>query len=225
MSEKCSRLRIYLHIFMVTIKQIPTDNSLTASTNVISMQYPNTILNTKMTLPQLDGPIDVVSPERSSDDRSHEFQIASQKNASIEFPKAEYARSHQSRIRTLQLADTVRKQNSNKTNTKNRANQKQEKPKQHQQAKEEHGRWSFFVPEPVAGLRYLRLTRLRRHDRGPVPGGNRSAASCPCTVLRRASYHYATRSPEEHGRWSADQFVGIMEYKKDDIIVSPKGLV
>ena len=101
MSDKCSRLRIYLHIFMVTIKQIPKDNSLTASTNVISMQYPNTILNTKMTLPQLDGPIDVVSPEHSSDDRSHEFQIASQKNASIEFSKAEYARSHQSRIRTL----------------------------------------------------------------------------------------------------------------------------
>ena len=53
---------------MVTIKQIPTDNSLTASTNVISMQYPNTILNTKMTLPQLVGPIDVVSPEHSSGD-------------------------------------------------------------------------------------------------------------------------------------------------------------
>ena len=77
---------------MVTIKQIPTDNSLTASTNVISMQYPNTILNTKMTLPQLVGPIDVVSPEHSSGDRSHEFQIASSKNASIEFSKAEYAR-------------------------------------------------------------------------------------------------------------------------------------
>ena len=46
-----------------------------------------------------------------------------------------------------------------------------------------------------AGLRYLRLTRLTRHDRGPVPGGNRSAASCLCTVLRRALYHYATRSP------------------------------
>ena len=93
MSKKCSRLRIYLQIFMVTIKQIPTDNSLTASTNVISMQYPNTILNTKMTLPQLVGPIDVVSPEHSSADRSHEFQIASPKNASIEFSKAEYARS------------------------------------------------------------------------------------------------------------------------------------
>ena len=38
-----------------------------------------------------------------------------------------------------------------------------------------------------AGLRYLRLTRLPRHDRGPLPGGNRSAASCPSTVLRRAS--------------------------------------
>ena len=47
-----------------------------------------------------------------------------------------------------------------------------------------------------AGLRYLRLTRLPRHDRGPVPGGNRSAASCLCTVLRRALYHYATRSPQ-----------------------------
>ena len=79
MSEKCSRLRIYLQIFMVTIKQIPTDTSLTASTNAISMQYPNTILNTKMTLPQLVGPIDVVSPEHSSGGRSHEFQIASSK--------------------------------------------------------------------------------------------------------------------------------------------------
>ena len=92
MSEKCSRLRVYLQIFIVTMKQIPTDTSLTASTNVISMQYPNTILNTKMTLPQLLGPIDVVSPEHSSGDRSHEFQIASSKNVSIEFSKAEYAR-------------------------------------------------------------------------------------------------------------------------------------
>ena len=55
--KSASRLRIYSQIFMVTIKQIPTDNSLTASTNVISMQYPNTIPNTKMTLPQLVGPI------------------------------------------------------------------------------------------------------------------------------------------------------------------------
>ena len=40
---------------------------------------------------------------------------------------------------------------------------------------------SFFLwPELVAfrrGLRYLRLTRLPRHDCGPVPGGNRSAAT------------------------------------------------
>ena len=56
----------------------------------------------------------------------------------------------------------------------------------------------FFVARArclSAGLRYLRLTRLPRHDRGPVPGGNRSAASCLCTVLRRTLYHYATRSP------------------------------
>ena len=56
-----------------------------------------------------------------------------------------------------------------------------------------------FWPEPVTFRRvygYLRLTRLPRHNRGPVPG-NRSAASCLCTVLRRALYHCATRSPQE----------------------------
>ena len=37
-----------------------------------------------------------------------------------------------------------------------------------------------------AGLRYLRLTRLPSHDRSPVPGGNRSAASCTCTVHNAA---------------------------------------
>ena len=92
MSEKCLRLRIYVHIFMATIKQIPKDDSLTASTNVVLMQYPNTLPNTKMTLRQLVRPIEVVSPEHSSDDRSHKFQIASQMNACIEFSKAEYAR-------------------------------------------------------------------------------------------------------------------------------------
>ena len=59
----------------------------------------------------------------------------------------------------------------------------------------------FFVARArclSAGLRYLRLSRLPRHDRGPVPGGNRCAASCLCTVLRRALYHYATRSPSCH---------------------------
>ena len=75
MSEKCPRLHIYVQIFMATIKQIPKDDSLTVSTNVVSMQYPNTIPNTKMTLRQLVRPIEVVSPEHSSDDRSLEFQI------------------------------------------------------------------------------------------------------------------------------------------------------
>ena len=51
-----------------------------------------------------------------------------------------------------------------------------------------------------AGRGVLRLTRLPRHDRSPVPGGNRSAASCLCTVLRRALYHYTTRSPDFYGR-------------------------
>ena len=46
-----------------------------------------------------------------------------------------------------------------------------------------------------AGRGVLRLTRLPHDDRGPVSGGNRSAASCLCTVLRRALYHYSTRSP------------------------------
>ena len=46
-----------------------------------------------------------------------------------------------------------------------------------------------------AGLGNLKLTRLPRHDPDPVPGGNRYAASCLCTALRRALYHYTTRSP------------------------------
>ena len=63
-----------------------------------------------------------------------------------------------------------------------------------------------------AGLRYLRLTRLPRYDRSPVPGGNRSAASCPCTVLRRASYHYATKSRQQSDRelgniWPSDFWI------------------
>ena len=61
----------------------------------------------------------------------------------------------------------------------------------------------FFVARTrclSAGLRYLRLTRLPRHDCSPVPGGNRSAASCLCTVLRRALYHNATRSPNTIGK-------------------------
>ena len=59
------------------------------------------------------------------------------------------------------------------------------------------GQLFFFDRRPVSfgRSRHLRLTRLPRHDRGPVPGGNRSAATCVCTVLRRASYHYTTRSP------------------------------
>ena len=87
MSEKCSRLRIYLQIFMVTIKQIPTDTSLTASTNVISMPYPNTIPNTKMTLPQLVGPIDVVSPEHSSGDRVTNSKLLPQRMPALNSPK------------------------------------------------------------------------------------------------------------------------------------------
>ena len=64
----------------------------------------------------------------------------------------------------------------------------------------QHSLLCFFLwPAPCAFRRVttLRLTRLPRHDRGPVPGGNRSAASCLCMVLRRALYHYATRSPSE----------------------------
>ena len=52
---------------------------------------------------------------------------------------------------------------------------------------------SFFFdrrPVPFGGSRCIET-----YDRGPVPGGNRSAASCLCTVLRRALYHYSTRSP------------------------------
>ena len=67
-----------------------------------------------------------------------------------------------------------------------------------------------------AGLRYLRLTRLPRHDRGPVPGGNRSAASCLCTVLRRALYHYATRSP------TATLYMGYSSTANHQMLPSPR---
>ena len=40
-------------------------------------------------------------------------------------------------------------------------------------------------------LRYSSTTSRSR----PRTRGNRSAASCLCTVLRRALYHYTTRSP------------------------------
>ena len=45
------------------------------------------------------------------------------------------------------------------------------------------------------GSRCIDTARLPRQDRGPVSGGNRSAASCICTVLRRALCHYSKRSP------------------------------
>ena len=66
------------------------------------------------------------------------------------------------------------------------------------------GQMIFFCffdrrPVPFGGSRHLTLTRLPRHDRGPVHGGNRSAASCLCTVLRRALYQNATRSARRRG--------------------------
>ena len=55
----------------------------------------------------------------------------------------------------------------------------------------------FFCPSPLpfGGSTVLETYSSTTSRSRPVPGGNRSAASCPCTVLRRASYHYATRSP------------------------------
>ena len=57
----------------------------------------------------------------------------------------------------------------------------------------------FFFWSAPCGFRRVATLRLTR---GPVPGGNRSAASCLCTVLRRALYHYTTRSPE-WSKWKA----------------------
>ena len=57
----------------------------------------------------------------------------------------------------------------------------------------------FFGPSPFAFRRVYGTWDLLVYHvtiRGPVRGGNRSAASCLCTVLRRALYHYATRLPK-----------------------------
>ena len=49
-------------------------------------------------------------------------------------------------------------------------------------------------PVPFGGSR-CETYSSPRHDRGPVPGANRSAASCLCMVLKRALYHCSARSP------------------------------
>ena len=50
-------------------------------------------------------------------------------------------------------------------------------------------------PVPFGGSRCIETYSSTTSRSRPVPGGNRSAASCLCTVLRRALYHYSTRSP------------------------------
>ena len=88
-----------------------------------------------------------------------------------------------------------------------------------QHMRDRHTLHGFFCARArclSAGLRYLRLTRLPRHDRGPVPGGNRSAASCLCTVLRRALYHYATRSP------TATLYMGYSSTANHQMLPSPR---
>ena len=40
--------------------------------------------------------------------------------------------------------------------------------------------------DPFGGSRYIETYSSTRHNRGLVPGGNRSAAGCLCPVLRRA---------------------------------------
>ena len=49
-------------------------------------------------------------------------------------------------------------------------------------------------PVPFGGSR-CETYSFPRHDRGPVPEANRSAASCLCMVLKRAFYHCSARSP------------------------------
>ena len=55
----------------------------------------------------------------------------------------------------------------------------------------------FFGPSPLPfGGSTVRETYSSTTSRSrPRTGGNRSVASCLCTVLRRALYHYTTRSP------------------------------
>ena len=84
-----------------------------------------------------------------------------------------------------------RKNTNKQTKQTNNQNQKQHqtKNKHEPQNKKRQGDQLFFLTGGLclsAGRGTLKLTRLPRHDRGPVPGGNRSAASCLCSVLRRA---------------------------------------
>ena len=55
----------------------------------------------------------------------------------------------------------------------------------------------FFCPSPLpfGGSTVLETYSSTTSRSRPRTRGNRSAASCLCTVLRRALYHYATRSP------------------------------
>ena len=76
-----------------------------------------------------------------------------------------------------------------------------------------------------AGRGVLTLTRLPRHDRGPVPGGNRSAASCLCTVLRRALYHYSTRSQSLRTSTSKNFYSQVLRYSHTGVSHITHGIV
>ena len=57
---------------------------------------------------------------------------------------------------------------------------------------------AFFFdrrPVPFGGSRCIETYSSTTSRSRPRTRGNRSAASCLCTVLRRALYHYSTRSP------------------------------
>ena len=89
-------------------------------------------------------------------------------------------------------------------NGKERRTQEKEKesPKEINGRKVSQAEKVFFGPSPLpfGGSKVLETYSSTTARSRPRTRGNRSAGSCLCTVLGRALYHYATRSPKSSGK-------------------------
>ena len=85
-------------------------------------------------------------------------------------------------------------------------------------ARPPHSTWFFLCPSPLpfGGSTVLETYSSTTSRSRPRTRGNRSAASCLCTVLRRALYHYATRSP------TATLYMGYSSTANHQMLPSPR---